>query len=248
MANRYAARPGRPSYQDFVNRPENEKIWCRYPQGMNLPAGVSYIWCNDPPSLGAVECREVHGTFFMRRWGWSCGVPAEGYIQSRPTMDCRHRGLADGATARGVTHPKDGRMGTPHAVLIRRFIPTAALFAVFASGCNSHNKRADAPATETARQNQHQQAPALRGDSQRRETNDETSDSSAAGPATADLLARRTASYSRDLEQLLKKQSRGTDAQAGQSAPQGKESNVRWETPDQKQSVAAADPGRWLCP
>jgi hypothetical protein len=21
---------------------------------------------NDPPSLGAVECREVHGTFFMR--------------------------------------------------------------------------------------------------------------------------------------------------------------------------------------
>lgn len=40
------------------------KILC---VGLNLCAAANVMnSVNDPPSLGAVECREVHGTFFMR--------------------------------------------------------------------------------------------------------------------------------------------------------------------------------------
>jgi hypothetical protein len=33
---------------------------------MNPRHDISYLSCNDPPSLGGVACREVHATFFMR--------------------------------------------------------------------------------------------------------------------------------------------------------------------------------------
>jgi hypothetical protein len=33
---------------------------------MNFCRYISYTYCNDPPSLGGVECREVHATFFAR--------------------------------------------------------------------------------------------------------------------------------------------------------------------------------------
>src|SRR3954463_4452189 len=46
-------------------RSENTQDFVRW---ANLWANISYISCNDPPSLGGVECREVHATFFMRRF------------------------------------------------------------------------------------------------------------------------------------------------------------------------------------
>ena len=38
-------------------------------QCANRMYDIRIISCNDPPSLGGVECREVHATFFIFRVG-----------------------------------------------------------------------------------------------------------------------------------------------------------------------------------
>src|SRR3954447_1149639 len=87
-------------------------ILCRQ---MNHLTNISYLLCNDPPSLGGVASREVHATFFMRGRRGEVGEVRSprrwSRIKSRSSVSAavaggdaggvRLRGLARGARGAG---------------------------------------------------------------------------------------------------------------------------------------------------